>query len=95
MASEKRLVDANALRKKALADMYTGEMFIYLEDLDEAPTVDAVEVVHAYWIGDEPGEWQCSHCGEYAADGGFEKTRFCPNCGSIMDGERKAADGKM
>lgn len=46
--------------------------------------VDAVEVVHAYWIGEEPGDWHCSHCGEYAADGGYEQTRYCPNCGADM-----------
>ena len=48
--------------------------------------VDAVEVVHAYWIGEEPGDWHCSHCGEYAADGGYEQTRYCPNCGADMRG---------
>ena len=52
--------------------------------IENAPTANAVEVVHAYWVGDEPGDWHCSHCGEYAADGGYEQTRYCPNCGADM-----------
>jgi rubrerythrin len=65
------------------------DAFDTIEGWLETNTVDAVEVFHAYWEGDEPGEWHCSHCGEYAADGGYEQTKYCPNCGAKMDGERK------
>lgn len=48
---------------------------------------DREPVVHAHWIGDEPGDWRCSHCGEYAPDGGYEQTKRCPECGAHMDEE--------
>lgn len=60
--------------KQAMRSQPRGVLFTKWE-LDRVPNVDAVEVVHACWIGDEPGEWQCSHCGKYAADGGFEQTK--------------------
>lgn len=55
-----------------------------IENFLEYNTVDAVEVVHGWWLG-EAGDFKCSVCGEYSADGGFEQTRFCPNCGAKMD----------
>ena len=100
-----RLIDAIELVRKAnKLDVFyfTGETDIQIHDcqmvelgavlaeIDEAPTVDAVEVVHAYWKGYEPGDWHCSHCGEYAADGGYEQTKYCPNCGAKMDGDGNA-----
>lgn len=43
--AEKRLIDANALKVKAFPDPDSGEGLVYVQDIDEAPTVDAVEVV--------------------------------------------------
>ena len=58
MANEKRLIDANALKKEAWPERYTGEGIIYVEDVDKAPTVDAVEVVRCkdckYFVQGEP-----------------------------------------
>lgn len=45
MANKKRLIDANALKVKAFPDPDSGEGLVYVQDIDEAPTVDAVEVV--------------------------------------------------
>ena len=42
---KKRLIDANALKEKAFAETESGEGVVYVQDIDEAPTVDAVEVV--------------------------------------------------
>ena len=96
MASEKRLIDANALKRKTLVDRYTGEMFIYLEELDEAPTVDAVEVVHGRWVmtlyttTSKRGrviankKFACSVCGY---GNGRKQSNYCPNCGAKMDGD--------
>ena len=44
MADVKRLIDANALKVKGFADHDTGEGIAFVQDIDEAPTVDAVEV---------------------------------------------------
>ena len=46
MANEKRLIDANALKVKGFADHDTGEGIVFVQDIDEAPTVDAVPVVY-------------------------------------------------
>ena len=58
-ASEKRLIDANALlrhkRKMSGAD-FGGEFWdeaVLISDIKNAPTVDAVEVVRC---------WECKHC---------------------------------
>ena len=50
MATEKRLIDANALKEKAEPEEVTGEGIVYVQDIDAAPTVDAVEVVHGQWV---------------------------------------------
>ena len=66
MASEKRLIDANALMeelssltmtitwlragKGVLAEFMNEYRNSVLRIVDEAPTVDAVEVVHGRWI---------------------------------------------
>ena len=57
--------------------------------IDKCPTVDAVEVVHAYWTGsrfnpmtDEYEEY-CSHCCAWSSEYGKP---YCPNCGAKMDG---------
>ena len=64
--------------------------------LFEAPTVDAVEVVHGRWIGMEEEiwgrnvsmvtMWQCSACG-VSQTTLFGRRRYCPNCGAKMDGD--------
>lgn len=40
-----RLIDADELKGKAFAAPDDGEHFVYCQDIDEAPTVDAVPVV--------------------------------------------------
>lgn len=49
-----RLIDADKLKGKAFADPDDGERFVYCQDIDEAPTVDAVPVVRCreckFWM---------------------------------------------
>ena len=40
-----RLIDADELKGKAIADPDDGKYFVYCQDINEAPTVDAVPVV--------------------------------------------------
>ena len=40
-----RLISYDYIRQKALADPDSGEAVVYLQDIAEDPTVDAVEVV--------------------------------------------------
>ena len=101
MATKKRLIDANAFGNGIGVYVTTNA---YLNDtaldalgkvakwLDEAPTVDAVEVVHGRWeknwhdnslIGHEYEE--CSVCGCMISDTEkFWDCNYCPNCGAKM-----------
>ena len=94
-----RLIDADALKLTAWPERYTGEGIVYVEDIDNAPTVDAVEVVHGRWVGS--GQWNhkpyrmknkekwqtylCSECGH--SNGRRFNDKYCPNCGAKMDGD--------
>ena len=58
----------------------------------EAPTVDAVPVVHGKWIIEEEENYrnvQCSVCSkDYACHYGMLQLQmfgYCPNCGAKMD----------
>lgn len=74
---------------------------IFRKAVDEAPTVDAVEVVHGRWEDmsdkiDKGKDLRCSICHRRASNfvGGSEdwwdmwEPYYCPNCGAKMDGER-------
>ena len=97
MATEKRLIDANALMdtiKKRTTTEYPNELWglmLAQDFVESATTMDAVEVVHGRW-----GEYEvfkgaaslngypCSACGKRVS----AKTNYCPNCGADMR-ERK------
>lgn len=104
MENKKRLVDANKLID--FIDVghlrHPGELCYSEVDvaniLLHAPTVDAVEVVHAEWLYDGgSGKYFCSACDADALS--FKKdalyggdlyevclTDYCPSCGAKMDG---------
>jgi hypothetical protein len=94
----KRLIDANALKNLVMNEIIhywnSGEGGYYLAedvipDIDNAPTVDAVEVVHGWWIelpGMEP-DYKCSECGRSYAWWEPSEAHYCPNCGAKMDGD--------
>ena len=110
MADEKRLIDADAeieaIKKYACkdCDSYNGIRCraCWADDLmnwiDDAPKVDAVEVVRGEWImviDENDCECiECPLCGEQFYDGDndtFDKPwNYCPNCGAKMDGDGNA-----
>lgn len=64
-------------------------------EINAAPTVDAVEVVHGRWDIDEFGHY-CTACREYGPEIECDEetvdllkygTPYCPNCGANMDGD--------
>ena len=88
MANEKRLIDANALIKEANAEGAYG--YVDAKQIADAPTIDAVEVRHGYWIpAMHIGDccYRCSECqflrDAYLLDIG----NYCPNCGARMEGD--------
>ena len=90
MATEKRLIDANALKEKAEPEEVTGEGIVYVQDIDEAPTVDAVEVVRCkdckHFDNSEGIQW-CKINSKFYP-GGFDWHSF-PEDGFCSYGERK------
>ena len=84
-----RLIDANALKEYLGCDndrKYSSMIMHEIADrIDEQPTIDAVPVVHGYWLyGDEYAghhDVDCSVCGESART----YYDYCPNCGAKMD----------
>ena len=94
--TKKRLIDANALL--ATLERYVNPMpgerghgFLsglasVMDEIEAAPTVDAVEVVHGRWIDVNCREYlgsYCSHCQKWCD----YKYKYCPNCGAKMDGD--------
>lgn len=105
MANEIRLIDANALLKaiEYEYDLNYGEIPLdpikFADMVKDAPTVDAVPVVHGRWVPhmeemeDGFGKTHlvqtgvmCSECGSYSCCGG----NFCNNCGAKTDGDGNA-----
>ena len=96
---------SDVLSKAYPASDYNPETFEEIEyevidadDVRRIPAVDAVEVVHGYWVNGHESRWQnvsdtytCSVCGEPAtkAFGTSVKSRYCPWCGARMDGQRR------
>ena len=96
MANEKRLIDANALLEKAYwrgerATVYNpypiGEEVVNVSDIENALTVDAVEVVHAQWEVECRDRKKCSNCGHGRNTETQLGWNYCPNCGARMDGD--------
>lgn len=93
-------------RRKLVSDFWKGVedcSILSYEDTDSlmenAPTVDAVEVVHGRWLTLEeyaekigadhtgyPGGWSfCSVCEQQMRT--IYGWNYCPNCGAKMDGD--------
>ncbi len=98
-----RLIDADALKASyVVASTTTNSLchrYVSIEDINSAPTIDAVEVAYGEWIDKGwKGDWQfetdgrgncwyeyeCSECG-FRNKG--SKSNYCPNCGADMRGE--------
>ena len=103
MANENRLIDANVVLAKkfttglsdASGNYYGYADVVFADDIENAPTVDAVEVVHGRWIDDggldEDGndQYRCSHCGVGEKHNPTVSVSYCWNCGAKMDGDSK------
>lgn len=102
MMAMQRLIDANKLQsveKKIVTGTSSAILRVYeFNEIRNAPTVDAVPVVHGYWVkatGVMPPEYfgkhVCSVCDSFAPNrfnSMFEwLSKVCPSCGAKMDGK--------
>ena len=103
MATEKRLIDANDLLehfKFRISPESLASHSVHLRTISdcvdiarkiikEAPTVDAVEVVHGRWLPSESMvlSAKCSECKGWVTKHSINEPdfKFCPNCGAKMD----------
>lgn len=108
-----RLIDAEALKtriQKIESEVFEhgfnppaklANSLLFLEFLDNAPTIEAKPVVHAHWkpfIEDveiyntcgyrekRQTGWICSKCGKGFTE--FGHTKYCSDCGAQMDEEK-------
>ena len=106
-----RLIDADALieemsekhRPNFHEDLKAYHMWLmWYWALKDAPTIDAVSVVHGEWIEHKqrtivrdnnfidffPTEYECSNCGLRRATYSINSplSNYCPNCGAKMKG---------
>jgi hypothetical protein len=100
MANENRLIDANdALKKIQLecsnysqtSELTYAGLAIAKKIIEDAPTVEAVEVVHGRWIGETGGYmWRqnCSVCNGPVYNKMKPYYNYCPYCGAKMDGDK-------
>ena len=97
MENKKRLIYADEIRKKAVPHTrgehgYNANIrkwVVLVGDIDDAPTIDAVEVVHGRWkYYHKQNIAVCTNCSfERKLDADFGKAVSCPNCGAKMDGD--------
>ena len=109
-----RLVDVDALKEDYRMANDCKDCKTYVRDceydriytkmdfcgwLDDAPTVDAVPVVHGHWIkfgvSDKDGnhQYRCSVCECEEIHSPLVKVSYCWNCGARMDGKDGDTDG--
>lgn len=60
--------------------------------INHAPTIDAVEVVHARWVDPCINKYghPCHHCSACRFKASQKDRNFCPNCGAKMEDVRNA-----
>ena len=86
-----RLIDADAIVSKLKNKMINPQTAfintVLLGLIDEAPTVDAVEVVRGRWkYYHKQNKAVCTNCSfERDLDANFGRAISCPNCGAKMD----------
>ena len=97
-----RLIDADALKAQLQReiDIYFDEngggihtAMEARDEVDNAPTVDAVPVRHGKWIDEgyyadnsNYKAWHCSKCNWHMLAYDDELFSYCPMCGARMDG---------
>lgn len=91
-----RMIDADTLNDYVM-DIWgkgnTDNTCVWYGDvlaaINDAPTIDAVPVVHGQWewVGEDRWNdtYECSECGRLHTD----DSNYCPNCGARMNKEEQ------
>lgn len=100
-----RLIDADGMIAKwraAMLHMVKAEdgmhpisMEVLIEDLKDAPTIEAEPVKHGEWVITEGRPTifnECSLCNDRWSYGVAIHMNYCPNCGAKMGGGGGGAD---
>lgn len=95
MRQNYQMLDDTQTADKIMYGLYRAE-----QALKDAPTIDAVPVIHAYWKDSDwiQGMKTCANCGvqrnpKFKIGGGA--WLYCPNCGAKMDGKPPVDSKKM
>ena len=81
-----RLIDADALKEKRIFDHENWQMVITVDEIDDAPTIDAEPVRHGKWEKAKAAfHKKCSYCKSVLHMP--RERNYCPNCGAKMDAE--------
>ena len=64
--------------------------YVTINDVKSIPSADVRENIHARWESDGHGHIVCTACKNTNVS--EWKSRICPLCGAIMDGERRCED---
>lgn len=97
-----RLIDVKPLMENGWHLVKTGKSNVFLASMSlaDVPTVDAVPVVHGYWINTPPyyainGNYnkaqECSVCHSFFVSPGntpYSNHPYCCECGAKMDGDK-------
>lgn len=77
-----RLIDADMLEPTEVYMNYGFTRIVYMDDIDEMPTVDTAK--HGHWVKslDHYDRYMCSVCGHLT---NTESDNYCSYCGAKMD----------
>lgn len=80
-----RLIDADDLDEKGIEFSDTN-VYVPIEEIWNAPTIEAEPVVHGEWIKLDECDYQCSECGfRFTSADPISKFEYC-RCGARMKG---------
>jgi len=78
----------NAIDKEVKELDVVDDVVNIVKELESVPAADVAEVVHGRWIPTHDEFCQCSIC-KYPTYIAWNTTKYCPNCGAMMDGGAK------